>query len=215
MKKIALYGAGGFGREVACMIEKINQMKGDTWDLIGFFDDGIEAGSEIGRFGHVLGGFAEVNRWSEELSIALCIGCPKTLRKISQRISNCNISFPNLIDPSFSVADKKSFSIGKGNIIKANCSGTVDFKIGNYNVFNGFISTGHDVNIGDFNVIMPHSIISGKVSIGECNLIGVGSIILQGVKIGDEVTLGAGGVLMNKPKNGGVYIGNPAKQFKF
>lgn len=35
MKKIAVYGAGGFGREVACMLRHINNIT-PTWDLVGF-----------------------------------------------------------------------------------------------------------------------------------------------------------------------------------
>ena len=38
MKKIAIIGAGGFGREVACLINAINE-KSKEWDFIGFFDD--------------------------------------------------------------------------------------------------------------------------------------------------------------------------------
>ena len=38
MKNIAIYGAGGFGREVSCMLNIINQCE-SRWNLIGFFDD--------------------------------------------------------------------------------------------------------------------------------------------------------------------------------
>ena len=38
MKDIAIYGAGGFGREVACLIKRINE-KAPTWNFIGFFDN--------------------------------------------------------------------------------------------------------------------------------------------------------------------------------
>ena len=37
MKDIAIYGAGGFGKEVACLIKRINEQE-PTWNLIGFFD---------------------------------------------------------------------------------------------------------------------------------------------------------------------------------
>ena len=46
MKDIAIYGAGGFGREVACMIKHINESADEPiWNLVGFFDDGKEKGS--------------------------------------------------------------------------------------------------------------------------------------------------------------------------
>ena len=38
MKDIAIYGAGGFGKEVACLIKRINEQE-PTWKLVGFFDD--------------------------------------------------------------------------------------------------------------------------------------------------------------------------------
>ena len=40
MKDIAIYGAGGLGREVACLIRMINESKEiPEWNFIGFFDD--------------------------------------------------------------------------------------------------------------------------------------------------------------------------------
>ena len=36
---IAIYGAGGLGREIACVLKKINMVT-PTWNLLGFFDDG-------------------------------------------------------------------------------------------------------------------------------------------------------------------------------
>lgn len=45
MKDIAIYGAGGFGREIACLIMIINgSLEQPEWNLIGFFDDGRHKG---------------------------------------------------------------------------------------------------------------------------------------------------------------------------
>ena len=38
MDKIVIVGVGGFGREVAWLIERINSVK-PTWELVGFVDD--------------------------------------------------------------------------------------------------------------------------------------------------------------------------------
>ena len=43
MKEIAIYGFGGFGREVACLIRKINERQ-PRWKFIGYFDDGHASG---------------------------------------------------------------------------------------------------------------------------------------------------------------------------
>ena len=53
MKDIAIFGAGGFGREVACLIRIINESASEPkWNLIGFFDDNPELkGKMISHFG--------------------------------------------------------------------------------------------------------------------------------------------------------------------
>lgn len=214
MKDIAIYGAGGFGREVACMINKINALS-PTWNIIGFFDDGKVIGSNVSHFGKVLGGMAELNQWRTPLAIALCMGAPVTLSIVHNKITNPLITFPNLIDPTFSVADKETFKIGFGNIIKGQCSVTTDVTIGNFNVINGFVNIGHDVSVGDYNVIMPGARISGEVSIQRLNLIGADSFIKQQIKIGENVTISPLSAMLTKPKDGNTYIGNPAKKFSF
>ena len=95
MKQIAIYGAGGFGREVACLLNKINEEE-PTWELIGFFDDGIEIGNEVSHFGKTLGGINELNAWPTELSIAFTIGNPKTVETLVSKVTNPNIQYPNI-----------------------------------------------------------------------------------------------------------------------
>lgn len=214
MKDIAIFGAGGFGKEVASLIHWINR-ESHTWNLIGFFDDGVAEGTQVSHWGEVLGGMVELNNWKEPLNLVIAIGNPKSLRKVRERIDNKNISFPNVIAPNFGISDAETFSIGEGNIIGSGCAVSVDVTIGNYNILNADIVMGHDVQIGNYNVLMPDIRVSGEVKIGEGNLIGVGSIILQQIKIGNGVHLGAGAVLMTKPKDNSTYLGNPAKIYKF
>lgn len=215
MKDIAIYGAGGFGREVACLIKRINEKK-TTWNLIGFFDDDPSLkGKMISHFGPCLGGFEELNTYEKELCVTIPIGNPKIVKNIVARITNTNISFPNIIHPNFEAVDPETFSIGQGNIIEGACYASCDVELGDFNVLNGSIVFGHDCKVGSYNVFMPDMRISGGVTIGECNLFGVGSIILQGIKIGNDVNLAPGSVLMTKPKDGNLYMGVPAKKTVF
>lgn len=215
MKNIAIYGAGGFGREVACMLRNINQLNDPVWNIVGFFDDGKEIGAEVGSFGKILGGIEELNNWSQPLNVALCFGKPQTVKNVRKKITNPNISFPNLIAPDFAIADRESFFIGVGNIIKERCGVTTGVRIGNFNLFNGAVSIGHDVTIGDFNTIMPGARISGEVRIGDENLLGADCFIQQQLHIGENVSIFPLSSLLTKPKNGCSYIGNPAKKFDF
>lgn len=215
MKDIAIFGAGGFGKEIACLIKRINDAQQEpVWNLIGFFDDGVEEGKMISHYGKCLGGIDVLNAWGKDLAVTIAIGSPTTVKKIVEKISNDRISFPNLIAPDVIVIDPKTFQIGKGNIVKDHSSFSCDVAIGDFNVFNGSDFFGHDAKVGNFNCFMPSIRVSGEVKIGECNFFGVGSIILQQIKIGNNIRLGAGAVLMTKPKDGTLYIGNPAKKFK-
>ncbi len=214
-KKIAVYGAGGLGREVAGGIQRINSANKENWEFIGFYDDNLEVGAQVSHYGKVLGGMNDLNAVDEPLALAIAVGSPQIRKQIRERITNPNIYFPNLIAPSFKVLDPQTFKMGQGNIIQDSCSATCDVTVGDFNVFNGANVLGHDVVIGDFNVLMPSVHLSGAVEVGNCNLLGVDSVVLQMVKIGNNVTLGAGSVLMVKPKDGNTYIGVPAKRFDF
>lgn len=212
MKDIAIYGAGGFGREVACLIKRINE-KTPAWNLIGFFDDDPKLkGQMISHFGPCLGGIEILNNYPKELAVAMALGNSHILKQLVGKIVNDNISFPNLIDNSFYKADLETFKIGRGNIIQGPGCATCDVSIGDFNVLNGSVVIGHDVTIGSFNTFMPDVRVSGEVKIGDLNFFGVGSIILQQLKIGNDVRLGAGSVLMTKPKEGYLYLGVPAKK---
>ena len=215
IKRIAVYGAGGLGREVAGGINRINKANGDQWEFVGFFDDNIPAGTQVSHFGKVIGGMDDLNKLDEPMALAIAVGQPRTRKLIRESITNPNITFPNLIAPSFRILDPQTFSIGEGNIIQDNCSVTCDVTIGSFNVFNGSNVMGHDVEIGNYNVMMPGVHLSGAVQVKDCNMLGVDSVVLQRVKIGNNITLGAGSVLMTKPKDNCTYIGVPAKKFDF
>ena len=216
MKDIAIYGAGGLGREVACLICIINESQPQpSWHLIGFFDDGKPVDTPVSHYGKVLGGVAELNAWDKPICVAIAIGTPNVLRNAHQGITNPKVTFPNIIHPSFETADVKTFRIGHGNIIQGNCFASCDVSIGNFNIFNGDIIMGHDVQIGDYNSIMSKAWLAGEVCIGNCNLLGVGSIVIQKIKIGDGIRLSPGSVLLTRPKDNSTYIGNPARRFKY
>ncbi len=215
MKDIAIYGAGGFGREVACLINRINEVE-PTWNLVGFFDDDASLkGKQISHYGPYLGGMEELNNWENPLAVVVAVGSPKAVKSIVERIENRNIVFPNIIHPNFVINDPETFHIGIGNIIQRGCFVSCDVTIGNFNTLNGSIVFGHDDKVGNFNSFMPDIRVSGEVTIGDCNFFGVGSIILQQIKIGSNIRLGAGSVLMTKPKDGNLYMGVPAKKTDF
>lgn len=213
MKDLAIYGAGGFGREVFCYLRKMNQSE-TKWNFIGFFDDGKEKGTK-NEYGVILGGLEELNNYGKEIDVVMAIGSSSILERITSSIINPRVNFPNIITESNVISDPDSLHMGHGNIIIGPCTFTCNINLGDFNVMNGKVSVGHDVTIGSYNVFMPSAYVSGETTIGNGCFFGVNSVILQQIKISNNVRLGAGAVLMHKPKQNSLYIGNPARLFKY
>lgn len=214
VKNIAIYGAGGFGKEVACLLKHINEVQGNTWNVLGFFDDGIPVGTNISNYGKVLGGIESVNSWSAPLSLVMAIGSPKTLKFLYDKIVNGLIDFPNIMAPNTLFFDKDSTTMGKGNLITFGCRMSCNTSLGDFNVLNGCVSFGHDAKVGNFNVFLPEARISGETTIGDMNLFGAKSFVAQRLKIGNNTTIGAGGIVLRKTKDNHLYVGNPAKRIE-
>lgn len=214
MRNIVIIGAGGYGREVACLIRQINELS-PTWNLIGFYDDDVSLHGTKNPYGKVLGGIDELNSVEELLSAVIAIGSPTVNSNIARRITNPNVDFPNIISPSVFFLDKESVTMGKGNVIGTNCFVSCNVHIGDFNIFNGYIPIGHDVTVGNFNVVMPSCNISGGVVIGHRNFMGVQSVILQNLHIGNDTRIGAASVVIRNTKDGFLYLGNPARKIEF
>lgn len=214
MKKIAIFGAGGLGKEVACIINHINAQNPE-WEFVGFFDDGKEKGLQTSHFGKVLGNLQDLNNWRSPLNVIVAVGNPKIIKRLVTDITNINITFPNVIHPEINFVDKGSFNMGKGNIVYRGCTFSCDVTIGDFNIFNTQTALGHDVKVGSFNAFMPLTQISGETTIGNENFFGVGAVVLQRIRIGDNTRIGAGSYVMRHTKGGQLYFGNPAKIVHF
>jgi len=209
---LLIYGAGGFGREIACLIKAINIVN-HQWNLIGFIDDGIEP-DENNRYGTVLGGLSFLNSYSKKVAVVFSIASPDILQSLVSSITNPFITYPNIIAPNVNIFDEEAFSIGKGNVLFFGCRVSCDVQIGDFNLFNGFVSLGHDVTMGSFNVLGPSTRVSGNSTVGNNNFFGIQSIVLQGLKIGDHTRIGPNSVIIRNTNNNSLYYGNPAKRVK-
>lgn len=210
MKDIAIYGFGGLGREVACVINKINEVE-PAWNIIGYFDDGEPVGKEC-KYGKVLGNIDTLNAWQTPLSVVIAIATPKYLELVSSKITNPLVDFPNIIAPGVFMFDEESVSLGKGNLITFGCRFSCNVTLGDFNILDGMISLGHEACIGSYNAIFPETRISGQTSIGDKNFFGARCFVAQCLKVGNGNRFGAGTFVLRKIKDDGLYMGNPAKK---
>jgi len=208
MKDIAIYGAGGFGREVACLIRAINKVE-PRWNLIGYFDD-VQIKGENNGFGRILGGIDDLNAYDKPLSIVMAIGAPTVVSTIVSKIDNSFIEFPNIIAPDIIHLDSSTLTMGKGNLIMFQSLISCNVSMGDFNLLNCGVSLGHETKLGSYNAFMSYVKISGEVKIDNSNYFGVCSVVLQKMKIGNNTTIGTNSVIMRKTKDNTTYFGNPA-----
>ncbi len=207
---IAIFGAGGLGRETALMIRQINEAQND-WNLIGFFDDALPEGSEVDGF-KILGGLSELNQAGEKLSLIIAIADPVVRKEIVESIKNDKLDFPVIKHPHNFLGDDRTNQFGRGCIITAGNIFTTNVHLNEFVIVNLACTIGHDVQIGSFSTLMPACSISGNVKIGESTLIGSGARILQNITVGNRCKVGGGAVVVKDSRSDVTLVGVPAKE---
>ncbi|MCM3636549.1 acetyltransferase [Sporosarcina luteola] len=212
MNDIVIYGSGGFAREIAHLIEDINE-KDPQWNLLGFIDDDVESHGSVINELPVLGGIEWFND-RDLTSVVMGIGSPNAKEKIISNLRNLsNVDFPNLIHPS--VKFSRFNNIGQGNVI---CEGnilTTNIVVKDFVTINLNCTIGHDTIISSYCTILPNSSISGNVLFEEKVDFGTNATIIQGIKVGCGTIVGAAAVVVKDLPANCTAVGMPAKPIKF
>lgn len=208
MTEIAIYGAGGFGREVNLIVQQLIK-KGYPYHFLGFFDD-QDKSAEFGNL--YLGNTEELNQWDRPISIALAIGNGKTRKQVVDKIANPHVDFSKVVSPYAIFNDL--LKIGSGTIICAGANLTTNIEISDFVVINLNATVGHDCKLGKFSSIMPAANLAGDVQLAECVFVGSGATILNGIQLAENAVLGAGAVLTKNLGANQTAIGVPAKVIK-
>ena len=192
--KTAIYGAGGFGKEVEMLLNITSARKGGI-SFAGFLDDFVRRDPMASK-----GNYEDV---------IIAVADSKLRESIHGKIEAEQYSFTPLIHPD--VYLDRTNSVGRGTIICGGVMLTVDIHLGEFVIVNLGTTIGHDVTIGDFTSIMPSVNISGAVKIGRNVFIGSGATILQGLTVGDNAVIGAGAVVIRPVAAGQKVVGVPAR----
>lgn len=205
MTEIAIFGAGGFGREVNLIVQQLIK-KGYPYHFLGYFDD-EDKSAEFGKL--YLGNIEKLNHWERPISIALAIGDGKTRKKVVGKITNPRVEFSKVVSPYAIFNDL--IKIGRGSIICAGANLTTNINVGQFALINLNATIGHDCQLGDYSSLMPGANLAGDVKLKECAFVGSGANVLNGLEMGENSVLGAGGVLTKNLEANKTAIGVPAK----
>ncbi len=195
MKKVIIIGAGGVGREVALIINQINNFK-PTWNIIGFLDDNPT------NLGKTLNGHRIIG------NVVVAISNYRVKKEIVSKLEG-KFKFATLIHPRVSIHD--FMTVGHGTIIYEGAILTTDIKIGEHVIISPKCGIGHDSIIKDYVSLLWNVNISGGDIIEEGVLMGSCSTVIQNLKIGKGAIIGAGSVVVKDIPAYSTAVGVPAR----
>ena len=207
MPRIVIYGAGGFGREVARLAKSTARSRPDWTGIVFASDDPRQVGCKIAGLtviaSHQIG--------PDDLC-TIAIAEPAVRRKLASRCP----AFLTLIAPMAVVYPE--VRVGNGSIIADFASVTADeaTHLGVHCLVNTHATIGHDCKVGDFVTIGPSASVNGNVVIEDDAFVGCGARIRNGspdrpLTIGQGAVIGMGAIVVCDVPPGAVVVGNPAR----
>ncbi|MBC2741993.1 MAG: acetyltransferase [Desulfosarcina sp.] len=214
MNNIAIYGAGGFGREVAWLGEICGGDKGGE-TIVCFIDDDDQSHGRMIN-GIPVMGLDAARQAFPHASLVGAVGSPIVRQKLMEKAAAAGFTFETLIHPN--VERSRRIDIGEGTVICAGCILTTNIVIQKQVQLNLHCTIGHDVVMEDYVTLAPGVHVSGYVHIGKRVYVGTGAVFINGkenapLMIGDDVIIGAG-ACVTKSIPAGVWGGVPAKKLR-
>lgn len=196
MRRLVIFGVGGFGREIYAAVR---HRGGD----VAFADDH--------RSGTLFGlPLLEPGEIDGDDEIAIAIASPEARRCIAARFAN----FASIVAPTAIIGP--DVSIAEGAIFCDFTMVTASAQIGRHFHCNIYSYVAHDCVIGDFVTFAPKVCCNGNVHIGDGAYVGTGAILKQGMAdkpliIGEGAVIGCGAVVVKDVPAFATVVGNPAK----
>lgn len=212
MDTLAIYGSGGFAREVLWLVQSTTPQ---AVTPVCFIDDNPNNQGNTLHHLPILS-LDDAKARFPTAKVAVAIGAPAVREKLAQKVHSSDLISQTLIHSS-ALYSHDWVSIGNGTIVCAGSILTVDIQIGEHVHINLDCTIGHDAIIGDYSTLSPGVHVSGWVHIGKRVYIGTGATIINGTPdaplvIADDVVIGAGAVVTRSITQSGVTaVGVPAK----
>jgi sugar O-acyltransferase (sialic acid O-acetyltransferase NeuD family) len=207
-KEILIFGAGGMGREVRQIIERIN-LHQRVWRCLGFLVDERFRPPERVHELPVLTGL-DALAGLPGAAVVVAVGDPAARRQIVDRIRlRFDNPFATLVDPRATCGD--DIRLGAGTVVAPGAVVTSDVVIGDQVIVNIGTTISHDSRIAGYATLAPGVRIAGGVSVGEGANLGTGCSVIQRVNIGDWAVVGAGAVVTRDLPANSTAVGVPAR----
>lgn len=207
MSRLAIYGDGGFGRELIHIARAAMAANLQFSELIFVTDTpSVTAHSDV----PVL----SASTVTADDAYVLAVGTGDVREKLEAKCAAIGAKPFNLFAPTTIIGT--DVSIGDGAVFCDFSMVTGSVKIGKQFQCNIYSYVAHDCIIGDYVTFAPRVCCNGNIHIGDGAYIGTGAVIKQGtpdkpLTIGAGAIVGMGAVVTKDVPPGAVVVGNPAK----
>jgi|SRR5579883_3431734 len=207
--RLLIFGAGGFGREVAWLAQ---QCRDEHLDIAFCVDQPRYVSAPVNGIPvRLLEDLAGEVR--DSLAYVVAVGDPEQRGRIVGLYEAMGIRPATLVHPR--VEASRWIEIGPGSILCAGVIATTNISIGAHVHINLDCTIGHDVIIGDYATLSPGVHVSGNVTVGKRVFIGTGATIINGsstsqLVIGDGAVVAAGACITKPVEPGALVAGVPA-----
>ena len=203
MDNLIIIGAGGHGRVIADIAQKLGSYK-----KIAFLDDGNE---KVSMNLPVIGKTNEIEKYINSSDFFVAVGNSKVRETFIERLLSMGANIPALIHPSAIIGS--CVEIGLGTAIMAGVVINPCVKIGKGVIVNTCSSIDHDCIVKDYCHLAVGVHVAGTVEIGKYTWMGAGAIVKNNVIICAECMIGAGAVVVKDIMDTGTYVGVPARRW--
>jgi sugar O-acyltransferase (sialic acid O-acetyltransferase NeuD family) len=202
VKQLAIFGAGGFGREVYAYAVDAGM------SVAGFVDDTEDPLAGYDLASTVLGGLSSIEDVTRyEWVIAL--GDAGNREKVYRRLRERGATFTSVVHPTAYVAS--SAVVGHGCVVAPFAMVGAHSTVGANVAVNTYASVGHDAVVGDHCVFSPYSAVNGNVTLGAGVFLGSAAIVTPGRRVGRASKISVGAAVTRDIEAGSLVAGNPAK----
>lgn len=212
LRPLAIFGAGGLGREVLVLVHQINEHQ-PTWQLTGFYDDAQPSLDTLHGLPY-LGTAADLNEVAAPLHVVVAVGNSQSRAAVVAQLTSPHVTFATLIHPGVACAPYQNLQIGAGCIITQGCILTTDITLGQHVLLNLGCTVGHDAVLKDFCSLMPHANVGGAAHLETGVYLGTNATVINHVHVGARTIVGAGAVAVRNLPANCTAVGVPAQVIK-
>jgi len=189
-KKLIIFGAGDFGREI---MYAAKENKAETFETVAFVVDeniGNQIGGKLEGI-EIMSLKNAVKRLNEDTYFIIGIGNASVRKKVFEEttvvapaakfatiVHNSAVIMPNVV-------------IEEGVFVGTHTTVAVGSHLKRHAAINQNVSIGHDTVVGEYSVISPGCVLSGRTKIGNTSFLGSNVVTYPKVSIGSFCSVSA------------------------